>query len=197
MDSPFMEAFALGLGSRGVRVVRFEFPYMAARRDGGKRRPPDRVEVLLDHWRGVARSLGSPLVVGGKSMGGRMASMIADEVGARGVVCLGYPFHPVGKPEKPRISHLAGLRTPALFCQGSRDPMGDRETVAGYPLSPAIRLHWIEGAGHSFEPKGRATGRTARGNMEEALDTVAAFVHNLGKAERGDGVEVLQGSQPA
>ncbi|MFP6743600.1 MAG: alpha/beta family hydrolase, partial [Alphaproteobacteria bacterium] len=86
MDSPFMNAFAEGLGSAGFRVARFEFPYMQRRRAEGTRRPPDRPPVLIETWRAVIAELtcSSKLVVGGKSMGGRMASMIADDVDARG-----------------------------------------------------------------------------------------------------------------
>lgn len=180
MDSPFMDHIAHGLGQRNIRVVRFEFPYMAERRAIGRKRPPDRLNVLLDCWRAVATELGGRFIIGGKSMGGRMASMIADEVGALGLVCLGYPFYPIGKPEKPRVEHLAALKTPALFCQGTEDALGARGVVSRFALSPAIHLHWIEGADHSFKPRGRASGRSERGNREEALDTVAAFVHKLG-----------------
>src|SRR5690606_13256540 len=124
MDSGFMAAFAKGLGERGLRVARFEFPYMAQRRETGKRRPPDREAILLQTWREVVEELGGgpSCVIGGKSMGGRMASMVADEVGARGLVCLGYPFHAPGRPEKPRSEHLRSLRTPGLIVQGTRDP---------------------------------------------------------------------------
>ena len=103
MDTPFMNAFASGLASHGIRVVRFEFPYMASYRTTGKRKPPDREPVLRETWLHVVKLLGpANLVIGGKSMGGRMASLIADEAGVAGLVCLGYPFHSVGKPEQLR-----------------------------------------------------------------------------------------------
>ena len=112
MDSPFMDAIAAGLAERGLRVARFEFPYMEARRTQGTKRAPDRPEALKEAWRAVVRGLGggAGLVIGGKSMGGRIASLIADEVGARGLVCLGYPFHPAGKPDVLRIAHFAQSR---------------------------------------------------------------------------------------
>ena len=135
MDSPFLNFFADGLVAQGYRVARFEFPYMAARRVGGKARPPDRANILLDTWRGVIDVLGPErLVIGGKSLGGRMASMIADTMAVRGLICLGYPFHPPGQPDKLRTSHLETLRTPALFLQGTRDPFGGQAEVAGYAL---------------------------------------------------------------
>ena len=111
-------------------------------------------------------------------MGGRIASMIADEVGARGLLCLGYPFHPPGDPGRLRTAHLADLRTPALFVQGTRDAFGAREDVAGYRLSPAIRIHWIEAGDHSFKPPARS-GRTEKENVEEAIAAAAEFVEGL------------------
>lgn len=177
MGSPFMQAMAEGLGARGLRVTRFEFPYMQARRYGGKRGGPDPQDVLLDTYRAVIAQLGAgaPLFIGGKSMGGRMASLIADGAGVRGLVCLGYPFHPARQPEKTRVAHLEALETPALFVQGTRDALGSREDVAGYALSPRIRLAWIEDGDHSLSPRKRS-GRTEAQAMQEAIDHVAAFV---------------------
>jgi hypothetical protein len=180
MDSASMEAVARGLGERGVRVARFEFPYMRSRREGGRRRPPDREPVLRQTWLDVIAELGGgkDLVIGGKSMGGRFASMVADEAGARGLVCLGYPFHPPGKPRQLRVAHLENLRTPALIVQGTRDPFGTRDEVPGYRLSPGIRLFWSEDGDHSFKPRA-STGRTEAGNVAEAVEEVARFVHGL------------------
>jgi len=177
MSSAFMQHMAQALGERGVRVTRFEFAYMQARRHGGKRGGPDRQAALLDTYREVIAALGpgSSLFVGGKSMGGRMASMIADESQATGLVCLGYPFHPAGKPEQTRVAHLAELRTRTLIVQGTRDTLGNREDVAGYALSPNIQLAWIEGGDHSFAPLKRS-GRTEAQAMQEAVDLVANFI---------------------
>jgi len=100
MDTPFLTFFANRLAERGIRVVRFEFPYMASFRKTGKRKPADREAVLRETWLRVIELVGRMnLVIGGKSMGGRIASLIADEAGIQGLVCLGYPFHPVGKPD--------------------------------------------------------------------------------------------------
>ena len=180
MDSAPMNALAAGLAAEGLRVARFEFPYMRARRTEGRRPGPDREPVLLDTWRAVIAELGGagPLVIGGRSMGGRMASMIADETGARGLVCLGYPFHPPGQPERTRTAHLEHLRTPTLIVQGTRDPFGTPEDVAGYRLSPAIRIVWLEDGDHSFKPRA-ASGRTEKQNLQEAIAAVAGFVRSL------------------
>lgn len=177
MDSEFMQKFATELGAAGVRVVRFEFAYMARRRTSDRRPPPDREAVLLARWRAVVAQLGGGggLVIGGKSMGGRMASMVADELGVRGLVCLGYPFHPPGAPEKTRTAHLAELRTPTLIVQGERDPFGRRDDIAGYTLSQAIEVHWMEDGNHDLAPPA-ASGRTKRQNWDEAITTVAEFV---------------------
>ncbi len=180
MDSAFMNRVSAGLAAEGLRVVRFEFPYMTRRRAEGKRGAPDRPPVLTARWKEVVERFGGGprVVVGGKSLGGRIASMIADEVRARGLVCLGYPFHPPGDPGRLRTAHLAALSTPALIVQGTRDPFGTREEVAGYALSPAIRLLWLEGGDHSFKPPARS-GRTESQNVAEAIAAVAAFVRAL------------------
>jgi predicted alpha/beta-hydrolase family hydrolase len=111
MDTPFMSFFASQLSQHGFRVVRFEFPYMAEYRKTGKRRPPDREPVLRETWLRVVNQVGNKgLVIGGKSMGGRFASLIADEAAVSGLVCLGYPFHPVGKPDRLRVEHLKTIQ---------------------------------------------------------------------------------------
>jgi predicted alpha/beta-hydrolase family hydrolase len=181
MQEPMLSAVASGLAARGIRVARFEFPYMALRRSDGVRRAPDREPVLLATWRAAIQALGDParLVIGGKSMGGRMASRVAHESGVRGLVCLGYPFHPPGKPDQLRTEHLAALRTPSLVVQGTRDPFGTQEEVAGYLLSPSIRIHWIEDGDHSLVPR-KASGRTKQETWAEAALVVARFVTELG-----------------
>jgi uncharacterized protein len=179
MDSPFMDFFARGLAARGWRVVRFEFPYMARRRHAPKRPPPDRLPVLLETWRQVIAALGPErLVIGGKSMGGRIASLVADEAGVRGLACLGYPFHPAGKPERLRTEHLAALKTSCLICQGTRDALGNAAEVAGYGLAATIRLHWAEDGDHDLKPR-KASGRTAERNWTEAVEALDGFFRDL------------------
>ena len=179
MDTPFMDAFAAGIAARGYRVARFEFPYMAERRETGRKRPPDRQPVLLDTWRQTIAALGpDKLVIGGKSMGGRMASLIADEAGVRGLVCLGYPFHPPGKPEKTRTAHLEALTTPCLIVQGERDPMGTTADVAGYALAPSIDLCWLPDGNHDLRPR-KTSGRTETENWADGVAAVADFLDRL------------------
>ena len=179
MDSPFMDRIAKGVAAAGWRVVRFEFPYMAARRETGARKPPDRAPVLLDIWRSVIADLGADtLVIGGKSLGGRMASMIADEARVRGLVCLGYPFHPPGRPDRLRTAHLEMLGTPALILQGERDPFGRADEVPGYGLSDAISLSWLPDGDHSFKPR-KASGHTEDGNLALAVGRICGFLDAL------------------
>jgi len=180
MDTPFMTVMAEGLAAEGFRVARFEFPYMIERRSSGRRKPPDRELVLLQSWRAAIAALGKPdrLVIGGKSMGGRMASLIADESGVAGLLCLGYPFHPPGKPEKLRTAHLERLKTPALIVQGTRDPFGTRDDVAGYKLAKTIRLHWAEDGDHDLKPR-KASGRTHAEALTDGVATAAQFIMKL------------------
>ncbi|CAM2068267.1 DLH domain-containing protein [Sulfidibacter corallicola] len=180
MDSPFMNVIAEGVARSGFRVVRFEFPYMARRRTEGVKGPPNREPVLLDAWREVfaaVRTTG-PTVIGGKSLGGRMASKIADEVGAAGLVCLGYPFHPPGKPERLRTEHLRDLQTPTLIVQGTRDPFGTESEVGAYQLSPEIRVFWSGDGDHSLKPRVRS-GRTEPQNLSEAVEEICGFMREL------------------
>ena len=176
-----MAAIAGGLASCGWRVVRFEFPYMAQMRLSGQRRAPDRLPRLLDAFREqVALEAGRTLVIGGKSMGGRVASLLADELSAvSGCLCLGYPFHPPGRPGQLRIEHLQMLRTPTLILQGERDSFGRRGEVEAYPLSPAIELEWIPAGDHSFKPT-RSSGATEAGNWSHAVACADRWCRGLG-----------------
>jgi predicted alpha/beta-hydrolase family hydrolase len=179
MDTPFLAYFATGLADHGLRVVRFEFPYMAGLRTTGKKRPPDREPVLRETWLRVVETLRNDrLVIGGKSMGGRIASLIADEAAVSGLVCLGYPFHPVGKPSVLRTEHLQTLKTPTLIVQGERDPFGDRHEVSRFRLSSAIRFHWLADGDHSFKPR-KMSGRTEKQNWDKAIEAIVAFVESL------------------
>jgi uncharacterized protein len=185
MTSPFMTAMATVIAAAGITVHRFEFAYMAARREGGSRRPPPKISALMQEYRDAVTeicgtlSADQPLFIGGKSMGGRVASLIADDVNAqgrvRGLVCLGYPFHPPGKPDVLRTAHLQCLACPALIVQGERDPFGTRDEVATYTLSNAITLEWLPDANHDFKPRAKS-GVTHDENLAGAAHAVARFV---------------------
>ncbi|HWJ73586.1 MAG TPA: alpha/beta family hydrolase [Kaistia sp.] len=183
MDSPSLERMAQALGGAGLRVARFEFGYMASRRTEAVRRPPPRAEKLNPEYLAAVAALGAEdsLIIGGKSMGGRVASMIADELFAagtiRGLLCLGYPFHPPDKPDQLRTKHLAELKTPTLIVQGTRDPFGSRAEVAGYELSAAIEILWLEDGDHDLKPRKSISGFSAA----DHLRTIAEAVSNWAK----------------
>ena len=179
-----MNAMAERLASRGMRVARFEFAYMASRRTAAGRKPPPRAESVMGEYRAAVTALKAkgPLLIGGKSMGGRVASMVADEFQAAGsiagLVCLGYPFHPPGQPAKLRTAHLTNLRTPALICQGTRDPFGTQDEVPSYPLARGITIAWLPDGDHDFKPR-KESGATFKANMDEAADRIAAFAKDF------------------
>jgi predicted alpha/beta-hydrolase family hydrolase len=182
MDSASMSSAAKALAGAGLRVVRFEFGYMAERRRSAAKPPPPRAETLKSEYIVAIEQLDEtkPLIIGGKSMGGRVASMIADPLhasgGIAGLLCLGYPFHPVGKPDQLRTAHLADLRTPTLIVQGTRDPFGTREEVAGYRLSTSIEIFWLEDGDHDLRPRKAVTGFTAADHRRAMADHAAAWV---------------------
>ncbi|VVO80877.1 alpha/beta family hydrolase [Pseudomonas fluorescens] len=179
MDSDWMIDMAGRLAGLGVNVLRFEFPYMAQRRVDGVKRPPNPAGKLQECWREVfavvRRHVAGPLAIGGKSMGGRMASLVADELGVDALVCLGYPFYAVGKPEKPRVEHLASLRTRALIVQGERDALGNREAVEGYSLAPGIEVFWLVAGDHDLKPL-KASGFAHSDHLAGAAQKVAEFL---------------------
>jgi predicted alpha/beta-hydrolase family hydrolase len=189
METRFLAEMADLLAARTVRVLRFEFRYMASQRTTGKRRPPPKADALVGEYEmAVAAATarlggaapGSRLFIGGKSMGGRVASLVADELydaaTVHGLVCLGYPFHPPGTPEATRTAHLEPMRCPALIVQGERDPFGNRAEVEGYRLAPSIGIAWIGDGDHDLGPRG-SSGFTRKGNLAAAADAVAAFLH--------------------
>ena len=177
MEHEWMVTMAAALAERGLRVVRFEFPYMHARREG--RRPgPDRMPKLLSCYREVFDAQDGPTFLCGKSMGGRAATMLAGEVDCAGVVAFGYPFHPPGKPDNLRTAHLETLKTRALILQGERDPFGTPEEVANYPLSDAVTVRWVDDGDHSLQPRKRS-GATLEGNLTTAADTAVAFCREV------------------
>lgn len=182
MDSASMSAVAKAFAAAGLRVARFEFSYMSARRTGDGRKPPPRAERLQPEYVAAVDDLGStsgPLIIGGKSMGGRVASMVADQLfdagRIAGLLCLGYPFHPPAKPEHLRTTHLADLRCPTLICQGTRDEFGSREEVRTYALSNVIELLWLEDGDHDLKPRKSVSGFTAADHLETVREAVIAW----------------------
>ena len=179
--SGFMVEAARGLSSRHITTATFDFPYITA-----KRKVPDRAPVLEQAWREAIESARSrmrdlPLFIGGKSMGGRIASHIAAQgnIGVvNGLVFFGYPLHPPGRPEQKRDEHLPGIREPMLFIQGGKDTFGGGDEIrALLPRLQRATLHEIEGGDHSF----RVSGGKARQQqvIVEVLDAAAAWIRSM------------------
>jgi len=185
MDSASMNATAKALATASIRVARFEFGYMAARRTG-TRRPPPKAETVIPQFVAAVDDLGptaGPLLIGGKSMGSRVASMAADALfdagRIAGLVCLGYPFHPPGRPTQLRTAHLKSLRTPTLIVQGTRDEFGVPAEVETYDLSPNIELLWLPDGDHDLKPRKAISGFTTAQHLQTLADNVHAFAARI------------------
>ena len=183
-DSEFMEWFAHSLTAPelagGLVVCRFDFPYMIARRSTGIKRPPDPAAVLIETWHqaiNLVRQSSAPphrLFIGGKSMGGRFASMVAKDEKVDGIICLGYPFHPPGNPDKLRTKHLEDLNIPMLVCQGERDAFGHKVESANWQLSRSIQFSWLTDGDHSFKPR-KKSGLTEAENRTTACHAIVGL----------------------
>ncbi|NVC92783.1 alpha/beta fold hydrolase [Vibrio natriegens] len=179
MEHDFMAAVAKGLVEQGIRVVRFNFPYMMKRAEDGKKRPPDRAPKLLEAYEEVITHFAStPVVIGGKSMGGRMSSLLAENTLVAGIACLGFPFHPPGKPENYKGEHLATLEKPTLILQGERDTFGKREEFENFTLSEQVSVTFVPDGDHSFKPRKRS-GYTEEGNIALAVEHLARFINEV------------------
>jgi len=180
-NSDFMETIATGLALRGIRVARFNFAYMQQRVDNGTRRPPERADKLVVQFAQLIADIDQPMVIGGKSMGGRLASLLAaqsaDDDKVKAVVCLGFPFHPVGKPETLRTAHFPFIKQDVLIIQGERDKLGTREEVQTYGLPDDIKWLWLEDGDHDLKPRVKS-GFTHPAHLQKALDKMALFIKN-------------------
>ena len=177
MEHPFMETMACEIAKSGIHVVRFNFPYMEKRSVDGRKRPPDRAPILLDAYREVIDDFQSDatIFIGGKSMGGRMASLVAEQTKVSGLICLGFPFHPPGKPENFKGDHLKSISTPSLIIQGERDTFGKRAEFEHFHLSKAVQTQFITDGDHSFKPR-KSSGLTEHENLLCAAGLVQKFV---------------------
>ena len=179
MDHEFMQSVAKGLAFKGIRVIRFNFPYMIKRAEDGKRRPPDRAPKLLDAYQEIIEQVDADkLVIGGKSMGGRMASHLSELDKVAAMACLGFPFHPPGKPEKYKGEHLAELTKPCHILQGERDTFGKRDEFADFDLSDSIRVEFIPDGDHSFKPR-KSSGYTEQQNIALTVEKLSAFIKEV------------------
>lgn len=187
MDSAFMNKLAAALASQGIAAARFEFAYMAGRRTGGPKKPPPRADKLIAEFQTALQSVLSqsdgPLLIGGKSMGGRVAAMLAGGGSlpgrAKGVACFGYPFHPTGKADAEwRLQPLQDAKRPVLVLQGDRDPFGSKAELDEVTLPAHVSLTYLEDGNHDFGPRGKSLA-TLDGNIKLAAEAVRAFVDRL------------------
>lgn len=180
-EHEFMQDISHKLCAHNINVVLFNFPYMQTIKETGKRRPPDKADKLLVHFESVIDKVvedgnALPLFIGGKSMGGRMASMLLDNLEqVEGAVALGYPFHPPGKPEKTRTAHLECMNKPMLIIQGERDTFGTQQEILQYSLADTIEMAFLIDGDHSFKPR-KASGKTQQMHIESAARIAADFI---------------------
>lgn len=187
MDSLFMNLLAEAMADNGVGVVRFEFPYMAQRREGGSKRPAPKAETLIEvfceHVSAVASACSGPVVIGGKSMGARISSMLVSGLSKTdvlsssvlGAVGFGFPFHAPGKPAGKRVDHLKDVQLPVHIIQGTRDPFGKPVDVEGYSFSDTVSCDWLDSADHDFKPL-KASGLTQAQCIQRAASIAASFI---------------------
>ena len=154
MNHDFMQSFATAMSIKYFTVYLFEFGYMQQIQETGIKRPPPNIAKLELEFLALlnALDLPSPLIIGGKSLGSRVASLIVERTHALGWFALGYPFHPQRKPETLRVAHLLSSHKPALIVQGTRDALGAYDEVLGYQLPAHINLSWLAQMDHSFKP---------------------------------------------
>lgn len=177
LADPFGAFLSRRLAESDVRCWRFQFPYMEA-----KRRAPDRTPTLEATWRAVIAQArrDAQLVVGGRSMGGRIASqVVAQGADVAGLALFAYPLHPPGRPADLRIDHLSSIRAPTLFCSGTRDAFASPEELAqAAAFIPASRLHLLEAADHGFNVP-RTNGRTREDVLAESVKALLSFIQTL------------------
>ena len=182
MDSEFMVYMAKGLAEQGFWVVSFNFPYMQICAKEGSKRPPDRAPKLLqcfaDYLQLAKMDNGiTNIILMGKSMGGRMAAMLAETESVSGVICLGYPFLPPKKLE-PRLSPLQKSMVPVLVIQGERDKFGNKTQISNWSLGDNTRVEWIADGDHSFLPR-KSSGKSHETNMTKAIGLCVDFIGEL------------------
>ena len=182
MSSEFMNKMAKGLSLAGISVIRFNLPYMRANAIDGKRRPPDRAPKLLKdfnlHIEAIkAEYAPKRIVLMGKSMGGRMAAIVAEQTAVDGVICLGYPFIPL-KGGEPRLAPIELCQAPLCVIQGERDKFGGKELVESWPVMQKTQRHWLTDGDHSFVPR-KSSGTTEEANLDAAISYCIGFIRGL------------------
>lgn len=195
-SSEFIEKITLMLVKCNISVLRFNFPYMDKRIADGKRRPPDRMPKLINCFAQVLTDIQHnadfstiaklPLFIGGKSMGSRVAAtLISDDDiiseyqtitnSIKGVICLGYPFHPQNKPESLRLAPLQSSNKPTLIIQGDRDKLGCEKEILGYELPRSVQIKFLADGDHDLKPRVKS-GLTHQQHLETSVDVIGQFI---------------------
>ncbi|MTI11485.1 alpha/beta hydrolase [Rhodospirillaceae bacterium RKSG073] len=195
MDSEYMENIAHLLSHEGLRVVRFEFPYMRQRREDGKKRPPNRENICLETWQQAVEDWQATgnIFIAGKSMGGRMASILAAKnsefnLPIKAVFCLGYPFHAPGKTDKWKTDHFTNIKLPTFILQGDRDPFGKSEEISQLQIDNPhwpnrdedgpISITWIPDGDHDFKPRVKS-GYTHDENLSSVTKKISTYIRKI------------------
>lgn len=190
MEHEYIEALVRLMNAKKLSVLRFNFPFMDKRKLDGKRRPPDRMPALIACYQSVLSSISVdsnahlPIYIGGKSMGGRVAAMLScDKVlmfneKINGVICLGYPFHPVKKPEKLRLAPLQETHLPVLILQGQRDALGSEEEINSYEVSSRCQLHYFHDGDHDLKPRIKS-GYNLKQHQNSAINKMSEFIDEI------------------
>lgn len=191
VDSDFINNITQGLAKEGIRVARFNFDYMQQRIVTGSRRPPERAPKLITQFAQRLVQFDQPLIIGGKSMGGRIASLLSAEMAMqdlctdkiplnnniKAIACLGFPFHPVNKPESLRTAHFQHIPVPIFIAQGTRDKLGNQIEVANYALNKEIEWLWLEDGDHDLKPRVKS-GFTHQAHLDKTIKEMALFIKN-------------------
>lgn len=186
MNHVYMEELTRLMLLQQLSVLRFNFPYMDKRKLDSKKRPPDRMPVLISCYQSIIAKVETelPIFIGGKSMGGRVAATLANDQplmdlhNIHGVICLGYPFHPIKKPEKLRLEPLQETQRPVLVLQGERDALGSKIEIAHYEISTRCQLHFFDDGDHDLKPRVKSGFNLAQ-HQNKAVSLIRGFIDEI------------------
>jgi len=186
MNHSYLDELVALMNAQQLSVLRFNFPYMDKRQLDGKRRPPDRMPALVSCYQSVIESVDTklPIFIAGKSMGGRVAATLAGDNAlmnaqqVRGVICLGYPFHPIKKPDKLRLAPLQETQLPVLVLQGQRDALGSESEINDYEISSHCQLHYFTDGDHDLKPRVKS-GYNLKQHQVAAVNKMRSFIDEI------------------
>lgn len=183
MEHEYIQTLTTMMNQQQLNVLRFNFPYMDKRKVDGKRRPPDRMPKLIECYQTILSNINTslPVFIGGKSMGSRVAATIASDKALmarhniNGIICLGYPFHPVKKIDKLRVTPLQEAQLPIVILQGERDALGSKDEIASYDLPPNCLVHFFTDGDHDLKPRVKS-GFTLKQHQTSAVIKMKRFI---------------------